>query len=158
MRYISLIVYSIAALAVVINTGCKKNESPRPNFSDSLAGTWELRHASAAMNPQVFTPAAGNGTILKFTATGYEKYESHQLVKDGQYTVVEDPTVESSVCLLFPIGQFTTRIEYDGDITGDKQFFDFINNRLVIVSGCYAYDAGYRLEYEKIAEAGTEIN
>lgn len=152
MKQITLI---ICLAAIIGNAGCKKNDNNnKPQFSDPIEGTWELRHASAAMNPQVSTPSPGNGNMLKFSATEYEKYEAHQLVEKGKYAIIPDPTVESSVCLLFPVGQFINRIEYDNDSTGRKYFMDFIKNRLVIVSGCYAVDAGYRLEYEKIAEPG----
>ena len=106
------------------------------------------------MNPLVSSPAPGNGHILKFSKTGYERYESHQLVKKGRYAIVADPTVESSVCLLFPVGQFTNRIVYDNNNAAEKQFLQITGNKLTIVAGCYALDAGHRLEYEKIAETG----
>ena len=150
MKYIFRIFVLVAF--VTFGTGCKKNESNKKQFTGTIEGTWELRHASAAMNPLVSSPAAGNGHILKFSEAGYERYESHQLVKKGLYAIVADPTVESSVCLLFPVGQFTNRIVYDDDHAAEKQFLEIIGNKLIIVSGCYAFDAGHRLEYEKIAE------
>ncbi len=129
---------------------CKKNDSVQPGFSDSITGTWELRHASAAMNPNISVLPPGNGHILQFNATDYKRFEAGQLVKAGKYEIVEDPTVESSVCLLFPIGQFTNRIVYDNNSAAEKQFMHILDGRLVIVAGCYAVDAGHRLEYEKI--------
>ncbi len=129
---------------------CKKNDNVQPRFSDTITGTWELRHASAAMNPNISVLPPGNGHILQFNATDYKRFEAGQLVKTGNYEIVEDPTVESSVCLLFPIGQFTNRIVYDNDTTAEKQFMHILDRRLVIVAGCYALDAGHRLEYEKI--------
>ncbi len=131
---------------------CKKNDSVRPGFSDSITGTWELRHASSAMNPNISVLPPGNGHILQFSTTDYKRFEAGQLVKTGKYATVDDPTVEASVCLLFPIGQFTNRIIYDNDTTGEKQFIHILDGRLVIVAGCYALDAGHRLEYEKIEE------
>ena len=142
----------VSLVVIMIGLGCEKSESNKPPFSDSLVGSWELRHASAAMNPQVSTPPPRNGNILKFTSTGYERYEAHQLVKTGQYEVIQDPTVESSVCLLFPVGQFTNRIEYDNNSIAEKQFIHLFGTKLVIVAGCYALDGGYRREYEKISE------
>lgn len=133
-------------------TACKKTDSPKKPFTHSISGTWELRETSAAMNPQVSTFAPGNGHILKFGDTSYEKYETGQLVKKGEYAIVPDPTVESSVCLLFPVGQFTNRIVYDNDGDARKQFLQIDGNKLVFVSGCYAVDAGYRMEYVKIDE------
>ena len=142
----------VSFIVMFISQGCEKSDNNKAPFSDSLVGSWELRHTSAAMNPQVGTPPPGNGHILKFTSTGYERYEAHQLVKAGQYEVIPDPTVESSVCLLFPVGQFTNRIEYDKNSAAEKQFIHIFGNKLVFVSGCYALDGGYRLEYEKISE------
>lgn len=132
-------------------TACDKSENAPKPFSDSITGTWELRHTSSAMNPETGRFRAGNGNILKFGISNYEKYEAGQLVKKGDYAIVPDPTVESSVCLLFPVGQFTNRIVYDNDNAAQKQFIEIDKNRLIIVSGCYSIDAGYRLEYEKIA-------
>ena len=153
MKYI----FSFLALITffAFTTGCKKNESSKKPFSDTIVGTWELRHVSSAMNPVVSSPGPGNGHILKFTETGYEKYESHRLVKKGQYDIIADPTVESSVCLLFPVGQFTNRIVYDSHDNSEKQFLQVMGSRLVIVAGCYALDAGHRLEYEKITGPGN---
>lgn len=138
-------------VAIVLMAGCKKNDSPKPLFPGSIEGTWELRQTSAITNsPNVSVLPPGNGHILKFGDTDYEKYEAGQLVKKGEYAIVPDPTVESSVCLLFPIDQFTHRIVYDNDNNSEKQFMQFIGNRLVIEAGCYASDGGHRMEYEKV--------
>lgn len=136
---------------VVLLSACDKSENAPKPFADVITGTWELRHISSAMNPEIGNFNPGNGNILKFGISEYEKYDAGQLVKKGEYAIVPDPTVESSVCLLFPVGQFTNRIVYDNGNAAQKQFIEIDKNRLVIVSGCYSIDAGYRVEYEKIA-------
>ncbi len=92
----------------------------------------------------------GNGTILKFTGTTYERYANGQLVKSGQYAIIPDATVEKSVCLVYAKNQFANRIEYDGN-SDEKVFFQVANNKLTFVSGCYALDAGHSSVYERLA-------
>lgn len=128
---------------------CSKSGS-KTNVSDLLVGEWELRQTSAAMNPLVGNFPPGNGKVLKFTDTRYSIYDGTQLVKQGEYAVVADAGVETSVCLVFPAGQFANRLIYDNDTTGEKQFFQITNNRLSIVAGCYALDAGHRSDYERL--------
>ena len=101
------------------------------------------------MNPVVNNYSEGNGNIIKFSETNYEMYENGQLKKSGPYSVLEDTTVEETVCLVFPDGQFTNRIIYDNDYNASKIFLEISGNKLSFVSGCYAVDAGHRSEYER---------
>ena len=116
----------------------------------SIVGDWELRQTSAAMMPGEVNHAVGNGTILKFSGTNYEKYANGQLVKSGQYAIIPDATVEKSVCLVYAKNKFANRIEYDGN-DSDKVFFQISGNKLTFVSGCYALDAGHSSVYERLA-------
>ncbi len=151
--------YTLKLLGIACLTtftfSCHKAES-KAEVSDSLVGEWELRQTSAAMNPLVGNYPPGNGKIIKFTETRYALYEGTQLMKEGDYTVVADPGVETSVCLVFPAGQFTNRIIYDNDTTSEKQFFQITNNRLSIVAGCYAIDAGHRADYERVSTGNRD--
>ena len=149
MKQIISIIYLSAIITFLI--GCEKNKDNKKEFSDSITGTWELRQTSGGMMPGATNFAAGNGKIIKFTDTAYEMYDNDQLIKDGLYAIVTDTTVEASVCLVFPPGQFTKRIIYDGNINSEKQFIQITGNRLSFVAGCYAFDAGHRSEYEKIS-------
>ena len=128
---------------------CSKPVGKTP-VSAFLQGEWELRQTSAAMNPLVDNYPPGNGKILKFTDSRYTLYDGSQVVKEGEYAVVEDPTVSTSVCLEFPSDQFAQRVIYDNDTTVEKQFFQITGNKLSIVAGCYAIDAGHRSDYERI--------
>src|SRR5687767_7068854 len=95
---------------VTVLMSCHKSNNKKTSVSDSIMGTWELRQTSAAMNPVVGNYPPGNGKVLKFTDSEYEIYNDGQLVKKGPYTTVADATVETSVCLVFPAGQFTNRL------------------------------------------------
>lgn len=148
MKY-TLKLLGIACLTTFIFS-CNKVGS-KVEVADSLVGEWELRQTSAAMNPLVGNYPPGNGKIIKFTETRYSIYDGGQVVKQGEYSIVADPGVETSVCLVFPAGQFANRIIYDNDTTSEKQFFQITDNRLSIVAGCYAIDAGHRSDYEKVS-------
>jgi hypothetical protein len=145
--------YTLKLLGITCLTtftfSCNKSGS-KVEVADSLVGEWELRQTSAAMNPVVGNYPPGNEKILKFTQSRYAIYDGAQLIKEGDYTVVADPTVETSVCLIFPARQFANRIIYDNDTTSEKQFFQITDNRLSIVAGCYAIDAGHRADYERV--------
>ncbi len=129
---------------------CKKESPQEKNeLSASIIGTWELRQTTAAMNPDETNYLPGNGNVLKFTNASYENYTNGQLVKSGAYVIVKDKTVEKSVCLVIPSGQFMNRIIYDSNYNDNKIFIQFSNNKLTFISGCYAYDARHSSEYER---------
>ena len=127
---------------------CKKSGD---QSAVSITGYWELRETSVAMHPGEQLYAPGNGHILHFTGDRYVIYQSGLALKSGQYVTVRDSTVEASVCLVFPKGQFTSRIIYDSDYTAIKTFYDIENNTLTFYSGCYAYDAGQREVYARVS-------
>lgn len=136
---------------IILSGSCKKEIADKGciDLSNSPVGTWELRQTSAAMNPVVSNYPAGNGNILKFVNGNYEKYLNGQLVSSGRYSIISDPTVGTSVCLVFPAGQFSNRIVYDSNNNAPKEFIQILNGKLVFVSGCYAIDAGHRSEYQR---------
>jgi hypothetical protein len=137
----------LIASCIVFLGSCKKNAS-KDGDETTIIGIWELRQTSAAMVPGAVNYAAGNGNRLEFTATTYKIYTNGQLTKSGNYNIVSDSTVQKSVCLVFPAGQFTSRIVYDGD-NSRKEFIEPDGNKLTFVEGCYALDAGHQSLYEK---------
>lgn len=145
------IIYLLLFILPLANWGCKKNAG---GGSGSISGTWELRETSAAMNPYVSKYEAGNGNILAFAGTNYKIYKGGQVIKSGQYTVVRDTTVGTSVCLIFPKGQYTSRVVY-ADSTAGKIFYQVEGSKLTFYTGCYAIDAGYRQVYERISGSGA---
>jgi hypothetical protein len=132
----------------LFNWGCKKSTD---RSSDSIIGFWELRETSAAMTPNIDKYAVGNGNILDFTGTNYKIYKPGSAIKSGQFTVVQDTTVSTSVCLVFPNEEYINRIIYDSNYAATKIFYQVEGGRLTFISGCYAYDAGHREVYERVS-------
>ena len=128
-------------------SACGKNKGAN-NDEGSIIGGWELRQVSAGMAVARDLPP-GNGNILKFTGSNYESYTDGQLVKSGTYALISDTTVQESVCLVLPATEFRTRIVYDGDYQATKEFIQITGNKLSIISGCFAVDAGHRRDYER---------
>ncbi|MDB5246638.1 MAG: hypothetical protein JWQ40_1032 [Segetibacter sp.] len=143
-RLISIIAF---ASLVSLFPACGKDNSTN-NAETRIIGSWELRQSSGGMRAATDYPAA-NGNILKFTGSNYESFTDGQLVKRGTYSIVSDTTVEASVCLVLPAGEFRNRIIYDNDDQSTKVFIQITGNKLSIISGCYAVDAGHRRDYEK---------
>lgn len=151
MKPFKLVFYCIFLLIFI--AGCKKDGAEKNgDIRSLLTGTWELRQTSGGMMPGIANHLPGNGNILKFTDTDYKVYAKGQQVKKGHYTIVADSTIEQSVCLVFPSGQFSNRIVYDGNQGENKMFLQIINNRLTFISGCYAYDAGSSTEYDRLQD------
>jgi hypothetical protein len=95
--------------------------------------------------------------MLKFDNGHYERYENGVLTKSGKFEIVSDNTVNQSVCLEMPNGQFTSRIIYDNDAAIEKVFIQVSNNTLTFISGCYALDGGHSSEYERQDGGATDF-
>jgi hypothetical protein len=139
---------TICVVVLIVFFGsCKKDVASH----GSITGTWELRQAQNGMVPTIDYPA-GNGNILIFSGSGYEKYTNGNLVKSGQYTLVSDASAEASVGLVIPQGQFTTRIIFDNDLVSPKTFIEKSSNKLTLLSGYFPLDGGSHLLYERIED------
>lgn len=139
------VLYVLMAAIVILGTACKKDKAA----GFSIAGKWELRQVSGMITTD-YPP--GNGNILQFSASGYQKYQNGQAIQDGRYTIADDNTAVASTCLSLPEGHFTKRIIYDNQQTGEKIFVDREGSKLTFISGCYAYDAGHTSVYEWTGE------
>ena len=140
----------------LFNCGCKKStDRSSDRSSDSITGFWELREASAALNPILYKYAAGNGNILDFTGTNYKIYKSGSVIKSGQFAVVQDTTVSISVCLVIPKGQYTNRLIYDSNYAATKIFYQIGGDSLTFYSGCYACDAGHSEVYVRVSKSSA---
>ena len=128
---------------------CKK-PTEKTEISNAIIGAWELRHTSAAMMPNGTSYPAGNGNILKFTDSTYEKLQNGQVIKSGSYLTTPDTTVEESICLVVAKGTFTNRLIYDNNFSSTKVFIHIADNRLSFTSGCYVLDGGHMEVYERI--------
>lgn len=138
MKKSLLLAFSFA----VYLTSCKKSVPG----NTSIIATWELSKVAGQLT---INYPAGNGTKWKFTEDSYEFYSNNVLQKSGTYSLVNDNTVSQSVCIVFPANQFSRRIIFDNHSDSAKVFIEIAGNKLSMVSGCFAYDAGSIQEYIK---------
>lgn len=138
------IVLIMLLAASTLLPGCKKDD----RFTSSLQGSWELRKEQSGMTPTI-NYSAGNGSRLVFSETNYQTFVNGQLSNSGTYSIVQDPSAESEVCLVIPPGQFKNRIIFDSDTTASKIFIQISNDTLTVLKGCFAVDAGSSKQYVK---------
>jgi hypothetical protein len=138
----------LVGLILVFLSGCKKDTTGINNYT-AIVGTWELKQEQGGMMPSI-EYSQGNGNILKFSTYTYEKYTNNNLVRSGQYILIEDTSVGAEVGLVIPPGQFTHRIVYDNDFTAPKTFVQISNNKLSTLSGYFPLDGGSNVIYQKI--------
>ena len=143
MKKLSLLFFTVILL---VNTGCKKENKNDNENSAGLEGVWELR-SSRSMLISTYPP--GNGHLISFKGNKYEIRDNGQLTRSGEFRVIEDLTVVESTCLNIPDGKYTNRIVYDNNMNATRTFYDLSDNKLTIISGCFAVDARSSLEYER---------
>jgi hypothetical protein len=134
-------------LILVFSGSCKKDGTSNAN-STSILGKWELKE-TMGMTPTTEYPP-GNGNMLKYSDSAYEMYTNNNLVKSGNYIILEDSSAEAEVGLVIPPGQFTHRIVYDNDFLSHKIFFQISNNKLTFLSGFFPIDGGSKDSYQRI--------
>jgi hypothetical protein len=144
MRLPAVLLHTFIAFFIF---GCAKNKT-EITVKDLILGTWELQQQQGGMMPSVNYPT-GNGNLLKFTASGYQRFANGQLVQRGMYKLERDASVETEVCLVVPDGEFQNRIVYSND-PSRKVFVQVSNNKLQLLSGCFAYDAGTAETYVQL--------
>ena len=137
------------AVVITVSASCKKSNSG-DDAAKSILGTWELSANQTSMIPTIHF-AAGNGNKIRFTTSGYQSYSNGQLIKSGTYAVVADGTAEASVGLVIQPGQFTHRIVYDGDNSGNKVFFQVSGDELTTLSGYFPLDGGSNIKYARLS-------
>lgn len=157
MKNVSLQIVCMAL--IVCFAGCSKKK----DIESTIAGIWELRQTSAAMNPNATEYAPGNGNLLTFDNGNYEKFINGVFDRRGQFTISKDPNVQENVCLVLPAGQFTNRVIFDGgstnilSLTDGKVFLQISGDQLTFIWGCYAYDAGQKFVYQRIKIDGVQL-
>ena len=141
MKTLSLLFF---AAILLINTSCKKENKDK--VPAGLEGVWELRSVTAMLSS---TYLPGNGHTISFTGNNYEITDNGQISKSGEFQVIEDLTAAASTCLNMAPGKYKNRIIYDNNMSVTKTFFEISENKLTIVSGCFAIDAGSSSAYER---------
>src|SRR6476620_199460 len=116
-------------LLFILFTGCRKYNGC--SDSDDLAilkGKWELRSRMGGMAPGGnYQP--GNGNLINFSDSTYEKWYNGQITVKGTYTISQGNNPET--------GTMMKKINYEG---GFEEYFEFVNNQLVLYSGIIAAD------------------
>ena len=150
--------YPIVMLALLLTTlfACKKNKDNNDDLKKDLVSVWELAEASSAMTP-VKTYDPGNGNILRINNNAtYAYFKDSQVVEQGNYSVVADDSVEKEVCLVNLKDKYKNRFEVTNvtpvlprPSSDLKVFFYVEGDKLYMISGCYAYDAGSLRVYRR---------
>jgi len=125
---------AILLLAIVL-TGCKKEKA----LPTSVIGTWELRDVlgtQVAGAPSTFK--VGNGNIIAFTDTEYQRINDGNVTGKGTYKIV-DASAEIDG------NTFNKAILYDNQ--GRKWYFKISGSKLLISPGSMASD-GFTMTYQ----------
>lgn len=135
------------SILFVLLSACNK-ETSNADTKRLLLGEWELRKVQSGKAPVVEYPA-GNGNTLLFTTAGYKMFVNGQLNNQGSYTIINDTTAQSEVCLVLQPGEYQNRIVYDKSESSKKVFLQISGDTLTFLSGCFAYDGGTYKEYRR---------
>lgn len=140
-----LFFFLIILLAQGSFTGCKKSNAEKAVRRD-ITGSWELKQTSGMLTTN-YPPGSGN--VLQFTASAFKRYTNGRLAQSGTYKIVADNTVSTSTCLVVTDGQYKNRIVFSND-RHRKVFMQLSDTTLLLLSGCFAYDAGTSSTYTRI--------
>jgi hypothetical protein len=149
--------FPIVMLALLVTTlfACKKNKDNNDDLKKELVSIWELAETSSAMVP-VQTYAPGNGNMLWVNNNGtYAYFKDGQVIEHGNYTIVPDNSVENEVCLVNLKDKYKNRFEMTNvtpiptTVMTFKTFFYIENDKLYMIGGCYANDAGSLRVYRR---------
>ena len=121
----------------VIHVGIYNQLSKRNSKSKRrYPGVWELRRISGSWATQTYQPGSGND--ISFTGTVYQIRENGQVAESGEYEIVADPTVVEETCLNIEAGKYTKLINFKNTRYPQKIFFESSDNKLTLLSGCFA--------------------
>ncbi len=137
MKHIRLL--SLTALPLLILSCTKTNIE---TVSNSIKGTWELRHVEGGYRAPGTNPdyPPGNGTIWKFTDSTYQYYGSGPLLAQGSYTLTKDTSLAT--------GRYMDAFILNNNNSAEL-FFEISNNTLTLYRGIIAAD-GTIETYERI--------
>lgn len=111
-----------------------------------LAGTWNLVEVRG-MHSTTDIPEAWRETI-SFEGNSYT-FKTGDSTESGTYTTAEDGSVEKEVCLVMEPGRYSRTILFSGGSSDKKIFYEFSDDTLKTISGCFAYDGGVEKIYRR---------
>jgi len=131
-------------LALIVSfpvfTGCTKNHSggrATDPVTTDLKGAWELRSRVGGFAPNT-TYSPGNGNLVKFTDSTFEKHSNGQIISQGIYSISQGNNPET--------GLPAKRINYPD---GYFEYYEITGHYLTLYSGIVAAD-GTISRYEKL--------
>ena len=126
-------------VATALLAGCKKEKA----LPQSLIGKWEERHVSGGQAQVPNTSPntkAGNGYIIEFSETGFQRSQNGEITSQGTYKLMKDS------------------VNIDGTIYNDallfnneslKRYVKVSGNKLMISIGSIAFD-GMTVTYQRL--------
>jgi hypothetical protein len=84
----------------------------------------------------------------------YYYFKDEQVIEQGNYSIVADTSVEKEVCLVNLKDKYKNRFEKTNvtpipTFTAFKTFFYVEGDKLYMIGGCYAIDAGSLQVYRR---------
>jgi hypothetical protein len=148
--------YSILMIVLLVSTlfACKKDKGDKVDPEKDLVSIWELAETSSAMMP-VKTYDPGNGNLLRINNNDtYAYFKDGQVIEQGNYSIVADTSVEKEVCLVNLNDKYKNRFEITNvtpipTVMAFKTFFSVEGDKLYMIGGCYAVDAGSLRVYRR---------
>lgn len=127
----------VILLLAVVSAGCKKEKA----LPQSIVGSWELRNLYGVQVPGAPSAfKAGNGDVIVFTDTEYQKINDGKVTTKGTYKIVnESAEIDGN--------SYSKALIYDNK--GTKWYFKISGNNLLISVGSIAYD-GFTMTYENL--------
>lgn len=87
-KIIVILILTIQALVQ-----CKKTTTS----SSSLEGSWELKSEINGTTGNKTEYQTGNGNLIIFSKTDYQIYSNHQLIKSGNFKIVEENSIVTNI-------------------------------------------------------------
>ena len=148
--------YLLVMFALLVTTlfACKKDKGDKDDPKKDLVSIWELAEASSAMMP-VKTYEPGNGNLLRINSNDTYFYSKDgQVMEQGNYSIVADTSVEKETCLINLKDKYKNRFEITNvtpipTVMAFKTFFYVEGDKLYMIGGCYAVDAGSLRVYRR---------
>lgn len=84
-----ILMLALAGFFTLLSSCENEKINPASESGVTVLGSWELRREWGGWSGLQTYPA-GNGHIYKFTANRYEFFHDEQLIKRGEYEIVQD--------------------------------------------------------------------
>lgn len=142
----------ILLLTASLVTACEKSQVLRSKsaMERQLSATWEIRSVQNGMIPKIDYPA-GNGHFLTLDGNTFKEYIKDSILRSGTFEYMGKDSTTSATCPHNSMpAEVMDRIQWTPDLYDIARFFVLDADTLTFYSGCYAYDAGSTVRWEKV--------